>query len=783
MFTSSDLQALRSQKMTNRDIMEMTAKVIPSAYNALKNMDADKTTPDARKEQIMGQMLDDNAKKAKISSLLYINALGANAAVKQHDSLQGSYDAQEQSDRYQYQGSMGLSDIPKIGYNFVREGVDMAKQAVTDPGNFVKGMINPIAGAAQMGVEAIRHPIQAMEAPFSKSVDMPNTVFGDTEAKQSALELAQAYGLKDAAEGIGNIAQGNVTAGLNDISTGIGQANKTIYENPLSSYLMAKGGKEVLARGARAAKLYQASDAIQNFNPGQIMADTTKSMIPEGMRPAIESAGKSMIDAGMNAPKTIANAAVKFPQEVYRKMSGLQTGTFSEGVKAFQNNPDEFQQAQRVGPQEFAGTIGDRVKQGIDQQIEEKITRGAAYDPIKVSNKFIKVPTDKLTSFVEDKFGVKWNPGENGKAGFAEPTGEVHLSAGDVKALNEFMNKYGTKPQLSQKAFFAGRDSLSHMADYFRDSERTPQSKYMSEQLYGLWNAIARGEKAKIGGVDVQFPEQIKGLKSIDDSFSAQTKFLKGIKNTYLEETTDPNTGETSTRLKKSALDKILSANPKDPKYQNIILDLETVSPGISNSLRIYRVLQDVNYAKSGRSVGSYLRNAAIGGSGMATYANPAIGIPALIATIATSPDFAPKLMEWYGKVKGINTSDINFKMQSGMKLTPKESTTVSDAMSAFEDSTGIAKGGVDMKALIQKYGSEDAIPLNELSPQGTADAAAGEAILKNGGTVEQADAVSGAPTGKFPNLTPEEIKNLTPEEKATGLIGGSDNSPKVLPR
>lgn len=52
----------------------------------------------------------------------------------------------------------------------------------------------------------------------------------------------------------------------------------------------------------------------------------------------------------------------------------------------------------------------------------------------------------------------------------------------------------------------------------------------------------------------------------------------------------------------------------------------------------------------------------------------------------------------------------------------------------------------VDMPALIKEFGSEDAIPLDRLSPHGVADAAAGEAILKAGGTIEEADAVAGTP-------------------------------------
>lgn len=59
---------------------------------------------------------------------------------------------------------------------------------------------------------------------------------------------------------------------------------------------------------------------------------------------------------------------------------------------------------------------------------------------------------------------------------------------------------------------------------------------------------------------------------------------------------------------------------------------------------------------------------------------------------------------------------------------------------------------------------SVDNIPLSTLSPQVVDEAA------KVSGTSKQL-------SKKFPNLTPEEIAQLTPEEKATGILGGSDTA------
>lgn len=96
MFTKSDIESLRASGKTDREIMQMTARVIPSAAKALIDLDADKTTPALKKDQILKQMIDKNAKDGGISMLPYVSALTINSATKKHDALTKQYENMDQ---------------------------------------------------------------------------------------------------------------------------------------------------------------------------------------------------------------------------------------------------------------------------------------------------------------------------------------------------------------------------------------------------------------------------------------------------------------------------------------------------------------------------------------------------------------------------------------------------------------------------------------------------------------------------------------------------------------
>lgn len=101
MFTKSDIATLRANGTTDREILSMTARILPSASKALRDIDADKTTPDIEKNKIMRQMIDKNAKSSGASMIPYVSALTVNSATKKSDALDAAYKAQEQNIKQQ----------------------------------------------------------------------------------------------------------------------------------------------------------------------------------------------------------------------------------------------------------------------------------------------------------------------------------------------------------------------------------------------------------------------------------------------------------------------------------------------------------------------------------------------------------------------------------------------------------------------------------------------------------------------------------------------------------
>lgn len=90
MYNASDLQQLRKEGISNREILERLAPVVPSAAKALSAIRNDKTTPDWQLETKIGAMLDKGVPKNAPSGLRYMNAVGLNTAQKKHDEAQAA---------------------------------------------------------------------------------------------------------------------------------------------------------------------------------------------------------------------------------------------------------------------------------------------------------------------------------------------------------------------------------------------------------------------------------------------------------------------------------------------------------------------------------------------------------------------------------------------------------------------------------------------------------------------------------------------------------------------
>lgn len=94
MLNYADVQQLRRQGQSNRQILEMMAPVVPSAAKTLKAIDGDKKTPAWQIDAKIGKMLDSKVPKNAPSGIPYLTAVGLNEAQKSYDDKMGAMEQQ-----------------------------------------------------------------------------------------------------------------------------------------------------------------------------------------------------------------------------------------------------------------------------------------------------------------------------------------------------------------------------------------------------------------------------------------------------------------------------------------------------------------------------------------------------------------------------------------------------------------------------------------------------------------------------------------------------------------
>lgn len=285
MFTKSDIESLRANGTSDRDILQMTARVIPSASKALRDIDADKTTPDMRKTQIMKEMIDRNAKTTGPSMLPYVSAITVNSATKKHDTLQSTYQKQEQeymkvSDPTRFSTQHLQSAIGKpenidealtsgikggvvgsvqAGYNMVKTGVDLVKHL---PSTLVGAAAIP-AGAAEETLARIFDPFlsDAHKAP-------------DTWERQQFMSLMKSTGIADI---IHSVTSGNADQAI----TGADTALNFAFQHPFETAALAEGG-------VRGVNKVTGKDITTPSQLGKVITDKVTS-IPSKAKGAVNA--------------------------------------------------------------------------------------------------------------------------------------------------------------------------------------------------------------------------------------------------------------------------------------------------------------------------------------------------------------------------------------------------------------------------------------------------------------------------------------------------------------
>lgn len=76
MLNTHDIETLRERGCTNLQILELMARVVPSAKKALEDAKADTTVPVSVKDSIVGKMLDEETPAIAPSGLPYMRSWG-----------------------------------------------------------------------------------------------------------------------------------------------------------------------------------------------------------------------------------------------------------------------------------------------------------------------------------------------------------------------------------------------------------------------------------------------------------------------------------------------------------------------------------------------------------------------------------------------------------------------------------------------------------------------------------------------------------------------------------
>lgn len=705
MLNQDDIASLREKGTSNADILKMIGRVVPSASKAYTDMQSDMKTSEVMKDQMIGRMLDENTPKNAPSGLPYLHSVSISSAQKSHDVLEDSYKkiekigANASHDPTRYQADeVKLSNLPqtfgKVSYNMGADAWDFVKALVTDPGEVAKNIINPIVGTAQAGIDAA----------------VPGQIFGDTEAKQSAYDLAASYGLPEVVGGMGKLLQGRGYEGLKQIEGGIEQAYTTTYEHPLNTYLLGKGARSLVAGGLKgagaageatvrgasnaagvtaidlgspaarmgkaASNLKSAGQAVGEFGSEQA-AGMVRSAIPEALRNPIESMGGKAMDATMAIPGKVARGTMTIGKNASAKLSGINAETLRTAVEL----PDQLDMAQKG--EITIGTVATQVKEGIEGRLSQISETGKLYDDIRSSGQKVTIEKGSINN-VLNKWGLQYKQGRL----IVDPNvAKANLSGGDIAAIETFLKDYRQEGRVGVNKVLNARQALDELSRW--DSNKSGSAEAIAKDFRSVYDGAAK---------------TVTELAELDKKFSGEVSFLKKVKNEYLESTIDPDTGRRIYTLKDSALRRMYGSTRElnDPQ----LLRLEKIVPGIGNELRVIRAIKDIEVS-GGAKVGSYA-NQILGVSSVVTG-----NIPGIVTSVIMSPPILIPLLKWYGKIKGngAQMDGILTKIRSGAKLTPEEKASVGDAMNQYE----VQVGSVKYKEPAQpKTGGGAAVPTQE---------------------------------------------------------------------
>ena len=355
-----------------------------------------------------------------------------------------------------------------------------------------------------------------------------------------------------------------------------------------------------------------------------------KGVVKKGVR-----TGEQIAEAGKTA-KLITKEGVKIAKPIIKAKSpeiaeyavGQATGLKPETIRKIIDSPEKYTDdiLKSVDKESVAKTVKDK----IDERVKALSETGKGYNDIRKSADSVIIPEGGLKDILN-----KNNVSIDVDGKIVTSAESIPLTPTDKKALQQFLDDFGSETELSANSFLNARTALSNMSAF--ESGKSSASTAMAKQLRKFYDNLGK--------------DQIDGLKVLDNTYSAETGILKRVRKDYFDKN----------GFKDGAVNKISNLSNKEP----ILKRLEAIIPDIRQQLNVLDVVKDIEYA-SGRAVGTYARSA-IGAGGIVTG-----NVPAVVLAIVSTPKVAVPLLRKYGAFKKINGSIIEIIAKSltdGTKL------------------------------------------------------------------------------------------------------------------
>lgn len=541
---------------------------------------------------------------------------------------------------------------------------------------------------------------------------------------EAAMEAAKTYGSTKllgmgtgpksmAAIGAGLQTAGTVASGQNPLSPeglggiatagGLGFLGGKSHEKGMNVGMSeeAPGGGKGMVKG-------QAKSIVSQFS----------GLRSEGQSAAFEPTTRGLVE-GMLSGKTDPAIATNRLHEALTKLSQDVSDTGNE-----YNFVRESTQVEPVPKDSFQQTLK---KYGLKFVPEGKGTKSPILD--QYGNNFTKDPSLARTP-------VLGNMIQNGHLE-VDPTGPAaRMSPKSIDQLEAFMKMAGGVYAITPEVFKQAKSFLTEAGDFYDPS--IPGGGGAIKGLAGEMLKTLNSVRDNATTPDFQ------AYKALDQKYAPKIRALEEIKGFFEK---NPVTGEI--RLKDSARGKILNALKGNK--QNLVNDLERISPGILREIRAHETYQNIiEENKPGQYVRAGVKGVGIGYAMGGTLGAAVMGIASIFAS---EPRVIFNLLSKIAKTKeglGIVPEEVIFKAERGMPLTPVEKAAVRQA--AQEASTSPPKSEIQPGAGVVDP-SMDNVPLSQI------DASTGKA----GGEAVKATGMSLTEYEK--QAAKEGIKSITPKQ------------------